>query len=475
MKRRAVLRGIPAGVLCTLALPPFGWWPLALLGAAWLAVLLERRTFGRRFWVAAGFGIGFVVPGLFWMTEFSIPGAVLAMLLESSLVALFVSAAPPGRWQLLGFPAAFALADAFRGWWPWGGVPIATLAETQIGGPLAQIARIGGMLAVASFVGVAAQVLASIWRRRGRRALGCAAVLVAVVITGLRGFDGTPGSTLRASLVQGGGKRGTRAIDTARDVVLNAHLDATAQVPDGVDLILWPEDVVDVDDDVLTTPQGDRIAGLAAMHQATLVAGVVSGKKKDFFNVARVWNPDGTPGEVYEKNHRVPFGEWIPLRSIVSHVADLSAVPRDAHVGHGPGILDTRAGHLGVVISYEVFFPARARSAIRAGGTVLLVPTNASSYSSTQMPALELGAARLRAIETGRNVLQAAPTGFSAVIDQRGRVHQHTDLGTRAVLTANVPNRNGLTPYTRLGDKPFVLAAALALLASWLLTRRAGR
>lgn len=475
MKRRAILRGIPAGVLCTLALPPFGWWPLALIGAAVLAVVLERRTFARRLWFSFGFGLGFVVPGLFWMTEFSIPGAVLAMLLESALVALFVSAAPPGRYQLLGLPAAFALADAFRGWWPWGGVPIATFAETQIGGPLAQIARIGGMLAIAGFVAVGGQALASAWRRRRRRAIGSAAVLVAVVLVGVHAFDGTTGASLRAALVQGGGKRGTRAIDTARDVVFQAHVDTTAQVPAGVDLILWPEDVVDVDDDVLTTPQGDTIASLAATHEATLVAGVVSGKKSEFFNVARVWNPDGTPGDVYEKNHRVPFGEWIPMRSIIERIADVSAVPRDARVGRGPGILDTRAGHLGVTISYEVFFPARARAAVRAGGNVLLVPTNASSYSSTQMPALEVGVARLRAIETGRDVLQAAPTGFSAVIDNRGRVQQRGDLGRREVLTATVRNRSGQTPYTRLGDKPFVLASFLALLASWLLTRRAGR
>jgi apolipoprotein N-acyltransferase len=106
---------------------------------------------------------------------------------------------------------------------------------------------------------------------------------------------------------------------------------------------------------------------------------------------------------------------------------------------------------------------------------VLLVPTNASSYPSTQMPALELGEARLRAVETGKEVLQAAPTGFSAFVDERGRVREHTHLGRRQVITATVTHRTGQTPYTRLGDGPFVVGALLALALAWLLTRRAGR
>ncbi len=107
---------------------------------------------------------------------------------------------------------------------------------------------------------------------------------------------------------------------------------------------------------------------------------------------------------------------------------------------------------------------------MRAGGEVLLVPTNASSYSNAQMPTLELGAARLRAIETGRWVAQAAPTGFSAFVDPKGHVLQHSDLGARRVQTATIDLRSGLTPYMRLGDGPFVGGAAVLLGLAWLLT-----
>lgn len=470
--RRPALLGLVAGLLLTAGLPPFGWWPLALVGAALLALVLEPLPVRRRALVGLTVGLGFLAPGLWWMTEFSLPGWALAMLLEAAIVTLAVVVVPPGRWQVLALPAALVLADSLRGVWPFGGVPIATAGETQVGGPLLEAARIGGGLLVAALVGVAGVALADVVRRRWGRAAVGAALVLAVAAGGAVAPDGERAGTIRVAVVQGGGERGTRAVDSSARAVFDRHVAASLLVPDGVDLILWPEDVVDVDGDVLDTPEGDVLAGIAAAHEATLVAGVVSGNDENFLNVAQAWGPGGTPGPVYEKNHRVPFGEYIPFRSLVEKVADVSAVPRDAHVGHGPGILPTPAGRLGAVISFEVFFARRARDAMHAGAEVLLVPTNASSYSSTQMPALELGAARLRAVETGRDVLQAAPTGFSAVVDHRGEVTQRSDLGRRQVLTATVERRHGRTLYTRFGDGPFVGVAAASLLVAWLLARR---
>ena len=114
------------------------------------------------------------------------------------------------------------------------------------------------------------------------------------------------------------------------------------------------------------------------------------------------------------------------------------------------------------MISFEVFFSARSRSAIRGGGQVLLVPTNTASYRNTQVPAAEIAADRIRAWETGRDVLMVAPTGFSAVLDSRGRLLQRSHLGTEQVLEATVERRTGTTPYLRWGDVP-------ALVLAWVL------
>lgn len=461
MRRTAPL-AVAAGLLLTAALPPFGWWPLAVGGAALLAHLLRERAWRGRAVIGLLVGLGFLVPGLFWMSEFTLPGYVLACLFLSSFWAVALAAVPPGSWAVLGLPAALVLLEAVRGGFPFGGVPVATLAQTQVGGPAMEAARLGGPLLIAAAVGAAGVAVA--WRN-----LAAVVVVAAIVVGGLVAPFGEADGELTAAIVQGGGLRGTRAVDTDEREVFERHLAASEDVPDGMDLVLWPEDVVDVEELVTTTEKGAALGELADDLDATLVAGVVTGGEAEFSNVAWSWDPDGAPGDAYEKNVRVPFGEWIPFRSLVERLGDVSAVPRDMRVGKGPGILATDAGRLGVVISWEVFFARRARA---AEGEVLLNPTNAASFTTGQMPALEVGAARLRAIETGRWVLQAGPTGPSSVIDPDGRVHQQTDLGAREVLTATVDRRTGDTPYRRLGDRPFLTVAVVALAAAWVLTRR---
>ncbi len=144
-------------------------------------------------------------------------------------------------------------------------------------------------------------------------------------------------------------------------------------------------------------------------------------------------------------------------------------MPRDAIPGQGEALLRSPGAPLGVVISYEVFFADRVREAVTAGGEVVLVPTNAASYVTDEVPALELAAARLRAREFGRAVLQAAPTGYSAVVLPDGEIAAHSQLGAPALLREPVPLRTGLTPYARVGDPPLVALALAALVAAPLL------
>jgi apolipoprotein N-acyltransferase len=167
----------------------------------------------------------------------------------------------------------------------------------------------------------------------------------------------------------------------------------------------------------------------------------------------------------YDKVHRVPFGEYIPGRGLFQHLVNLDLVPRDAIAGRGPGLLDTPAGPLGTVISYEVFFEDRTRAAMAAGGELLVVPTNASSYRTSQVPSQEVAAAQLRAWETGRDTVQAAPTGYTALIDHDGRVLARSPLGRRQVITGRLTLRHGRTLFVRLGDIPALVLALLGLVA----------
>jgi apolipoprotein N-acyltransferase len=232
--------------------------------------------------------------------------------------------------------------------------------------------------------------------------------------------------------------------------------------------VVWPEDVVALVRPLAGSPQAARLSALAVHLHATVLAGVtVTEPHATFRNEIAAWGPAGRIVSVFEKVHRVPFGEYVPFRGLFSHLADLAAVPLDAIPGHGTGLMTTPAGPLGVLVSYEVFFAARGRSSVRAGAQVMVVPTNTSSYSSEQMPSQELAADRVQAVQEGRDLVQAAPTGYSTFVTNRGVVRHRSALSRRQVLVAPVPLRRGATLYERFGDLPMLVLAALALLAGW--------
>lgn len=186
-----------------------------------------------------------------------------------------------------------------------------------------------------------------------------------------------------------------------------------------------------------------------------------------FANEIVAWGPSGRVIGSVEKVHPVPFGEYVPWRSFFSRLASLTAVPRDVIVGDNDGELTTPTGRVAVLNSFETFFASRARSGVRAGGELLVVATNTASYSTDVIPAAELAAARLQAIAEGRELVQAATTGYSGVIGPNGTVTRQSGLGTPDLLRVTAGLRTGATLYERFGDLPALIGAALVLAWGW--------
>jgi len=469
-----------SGTAWALAAPPRGWWPLLPLGVAALTVAVagrgprERLLLGA---VAGGVLYGTTLP---WLTDFSPPGYVVMAALQTALLAGAVALTPTchgwwgGSWWAL--PATLVLLEAVQTRFPFGGFPVPGLVHSQPGGPFALAAPLGGSLLVTGLAGTAGVALAALVLLPGtvRRAGGAgAALLVATVPLAVGATVHTqPAGTLDAAVVQGGGPRGTRAVFTDPDEVTARQLAVAGTITGSPDLVLLPEGVVVVDAPLAVSPDSAQLAGLARRLRTSLVVGVVEGEPVGFRNAAVAYGPEGEILDRYEKEHRVPFGEYIPAREALSRFTDATAlVPSDAIVGQGEAVLRLPAGALGVVISYEIFFADRVREAVNGGGQLLVLPTNASSYVSDEVPATEVAAARLRAREFGRVVLQAAPTGYSAVVLPDGDVVAQSELGAAALLRETVPLRTGLTPYARAGDLP-VLGLALAAVLSPALRRR---
>ena len=477
------LAPLGGGALVALSLPPFGPWPLAFGGVALLAWGLRDRSTGSR--AAAGLlaGVGQFAVGLAWADKFTFLGYAALVVLESAIFAVACMLAPRGRARVPALAALLTLAEWARERWPFGGVPPGGIALGQVSSPLVGTARIGGtvlLVGVTYLSGVAVGDLAVNWLRRKqthRRAHdhgligGCLSLADEVTLgnwSAIAPDAGPPVRTLRVAVVQGGGRRGLSDLQVRPSVVYAAALQETMKVRPPVQLVLWPEDVVALSQPLRGSPEAAQLSQIARSLHATLVAGVTEPVGiTQFRNEVAAYSPSGALVAVFEKVHRVPFGEYVPWRSFFSHLANLQAVPRDAVPGHGSGMIETPAGPVAVLVSYEVFFPDRGRSGVRAGGQLILVPTNTSSYSSEQAPAQEVAASRLQAIEEGRDLLQAAPTGYSAVLDNHGGVLQQTRLSVPAVLQAAVALRDGATLYTRTGDMPTVLLALCAVLAGW--------
>jgi apolipoprotein N-acyltransferase len=521
---RVLLPALASGVGLALSLPPWGFWVLAFPSAGllwWRLGGLRPRT---RLWAGWLAGLGLYVPGLLWARSFTVPGAIVLMIVEAAFTAAACLVVPAGPVvaRVLAFPGALALAEAARTRWPFGGLPIGGVFLGQAGGPFLGVARLGGPLGLTLVVylggaGLAALVEAGVVTGRdasrarafaradtgsggpddrdgvlsgavagiGPRVVAGVVALAVVVGTAVSADHAPDGGgsvgAVSTAAVQGGGARGFRKSQIDPAVVLAAQQAETRVLSEedhgtAPDLVLWPEDVVSLPVLLGDSPEEAALSGLARALHTTLVVGVTETVSSTAFrNEIVAWGPDGTLVARFEKVHRVPFGEYVPDRGFFAHLGNLSAVPLDAIPGHGSGLLDTPAAPLGAMVSYEVFYADRGRSSVRAGAQLLIVPTNTSSYATAQVPTQEIAASEVQAVQQGRDLLQAAPTGYCAAITHRGTLLQRSVLGAPQVVLATLERRVGWTVYVRYGDTPVLVLAGVALLGGWVVAGRRRR
>ncbi|MEL7156166.1 MAG: apolipoprotein N-acyltransferase [Actinomycetota bacterium] len=473
------LRAVVAGVCLAAAMPPWGWWPLAFVGIAIVDGLLADRSARSRFgrmWVVAA---AWLYPATLWMFDLTAPGYVVAGALFALYFAVAAAVAPPGPERRLVLPLALALAEWARWSWPFGGVPLAHLAMTQVDTPLGTTARLGGSLLVVVLVVVGGQTLAAAVEAARTRevgpsraaAIGLAVLLGAVAAAGLHPRAEVV-RTAEVALVQGGGPQRTRASSLQEPVVLGRHIEGSRHLDQPVDLVIWPENVVNPGRYLDRADAERLVRRVAADTGASVLAGwFYPVSDTATVNYQSTITPEGDEIDRYDKVKIVPFGEYVPLRGIVERFSD--EVPgRDVQRGTADNVLDTPVGPVGVSISWEGFFEVRSRDAVVDGAQLLTNPTNGSSYWLTQVQTQQVASNQLRALENDRWVLQVAPTGFSAVIDPDGTVRQRTGTSERATLTDTVEMRRGRTLASRVGFWPVLVAAVAAI--GWSLVSRAG-
>jgi apolipoprotein N-acyltransferase len=489
--RWAALLVLCAGIAGAYAFPSTGWWPLAFVSAAALSVAVDGRRSRTGAWLGFGYGLAFFVPLLHWTGIYVGPAPWLLLAAAEAAFLAGLGAVLPLVQRLPGAPgwigSAWVLQECLRDRVPFGGFPWGRLAFSQADTPLRWFAAVGGAPLVTFAVALSSGFLAVAVRRVLRTGvrLGNLPVVVgaiAVVLLGallsvpLGPAPDSHGRTATVALIQGSVPDVGLQFEQRARQVLDNHVAQTeklaAEVRAGTapkpDLVVWPENSSDVDP--LADPSAYALIDRTVkdIGVPVLVGAILQGPGPTHRrNAGILWSPSSGPGAMYVKRHPVPFAEYIPLRSISEWVSsDAKLVTQDMVAGKGNGLLTGGPFPIGDVICFEVAYDSLVRSSVSAGAQLLVVQTNNATFGHTAETYQQLAMSRLRAVESGRTVLQVATTGVSAVIGPDGAIRERSGaLYTPAILDATVPLRTGQTIATRVGAVPEYVLAGLAVAA----------
>ncbi|WP_152204581.1 apolipoprotein N-acyltransferase, partial [Georgenia thermotolerans] len=509
-RRWTVLLAGVGGLATETAFPDKSWWPMAYLGVALLLLALRRDSARWAFLVGTVWGIGFFLPHLWWANEaVGEPiGWIALSVAEAAAVGCFGAAwvwARRAAWlrdrawlQVLVVAVLWVAVEQVRGRWPFGGFPWGLLAFSQTDAPLLRLAPVGGTPLVSAVVVVVGALLAIVLvdARRLRVGTASAAFVGVVAVTfapWLLPLGSRPeAGTLRVGAVQGDvPTRGAEAMSQAEAVAANHAAGTEALLgtvtPGELDLVLWPESASDIDPRT-HAGIGAAVDGAARAVGAPILLGTQRFLPDVRYNDYILWEPGRGSAVSYTKQHPVPFGEYIPYRDFFRRfTAAVDLVGTDMAAGTGTALVPVDVARLGravpitTAICFEVAYDDLIRDSVRAGGELIVIPTNNASFGHTQESTQQLAMSRFRAAEHGRAVVQVSTVGVSGIISPNGVVRQSTGLWTPAQMVDTLPLRTSLTLADRLGPWPSLAASALAVLAvaaglaTWLRERRGVR
>ena len=478
-----------SGLILALAMPKPGVWALSWVGLVPLFLALRGAAPSRA--ALCGLVSGLVYFGviLFWVSLFGyLPWALLAAIQAAAMAAFAVAARflQPTRIGWLGYvatPAAWTTLQWVRSLGPyaftWG-----SFAHTQAANlPVAQIASLTGPWGIDFLVCLVNLALAGLIAPNGSRRYAPAGVAVGLIAVcagfGLANLSTQPSAkqSVKVAVIQARlvtNLQEAMAADPdfparAFEAYASMSLRAATARPD---VIVWPETALGAR--IEDPGWGWYIARLAEASRADYLVGGYDPSEHGDYNAVHLYDSRGRKSGVYRKVRLVPFGEFVPLRSLLPIARRYGVRDEDVRPARRHVLLRSSIGQIGVSICFESLFPQVARSETRHGAVALFVLTNDSWFERTQAARQHAMMSTLRAIENGRWLVRCAATGISAVIDPRGRTVEEIGLYRSRTINARIGTLEGLTPYARLGDY-FAYACALCTLVCLIGLRRRRR
>ena len=474
---------LAAGAAMILAFAPWSWYPLTVLALALALHNWLQHGPKDAFKFGATFGFSYMLGSSYWIYyslhdygQAPIFLAVFAALLLAAILALFTALLaavlswchryyPAGWFYLIIFPVLWVLME-------WGKITLAVgfpwnlLGQALIDSPWRGILPIFGVLGGSAVVALCVgSVVYFLHLQAAARILFGGVVgllLVACSMLQLIEWSSATPDKLKTSVIQANIPQKLKFDKPYFDKLMHRYLDLSlAHIED--DLILWPETAIplyaDLVEKQLATMRGQL------KEKAVLLTGIFYREQSKRYNSLMNVNDN----HFYHKQRLVPFGEYIPMRSLFEIFSKWIIIPMsDLHSANMTPTLSVADYTAGVSICYEVAFGNDIAESFPEANFLVNI-SNDSWFGNSLAPHQMLQMARVRSAESERYMARATNTGISAIIDYRGQIVVRSELFEMASISYDIGMREGITPYIRWRDIPIIMWISVSLVITVLM------
>lgn len=478
-----------SGAALALAFAPFEFSYLAIAAPALLLATWLTTTPRRAAWRGFLFGIGLFSVGVSWIyISIHIYGnsplwlAIIITILFIAFLSSFFAAFGYGLQRfftpgsagliLMAYPSGWVLLEWVRGW-IMTGFPWLLLGYTQASTPLKGLAPLIGVYGLSFVLVFTSSVIISCFTLRNFR-INILALLLVLLFWGSGAlltehqWTAPAGKPLRVSLIQGNVPQELKWQPSQIDTILADYYRLTQQHWNS-QIIVWPEAAVTITNDAAANYL-QQLAAQAKQNNTSIIMGIPIAMNERYYNgMITIGNGSG----MYLKRHLVPFGEFMPLRSVLNFLSQYILIPM-SDFSSGPQQQTAPIANgitIAPFICYEILYQNEVLPAFPAAQLIVVV-TDDSWFGKSFAAAQHLQMAQLRALETGRSVLFATNNGITAIIDAYGNLTGVLPERQQAVLSALVQPMNGSTPLVYYRNYPILFGLFACLMIAFWQARR---
>jgi apolipoprotein N-acyltransferase len=415
------------GALTSLGFAPYSIWLAPIIALSLFFNILKKQWLADRLLLSFIFGLGLLLPNQFWTGTYvgDLPWITLAFMQSFLFLPLAVVTPRGGKYNPLLFAFGLVVSELLLRTIPFTGFGWSRLSFTQVDGYLSAFYPLVGGVGVAFLI-------AFIAANKDVRVIA----LILLIIIGLNLWpnEATAENQLKIALVQGGVKNLGLDFNSNPKEVFQRHLQTTLTNLKGkqVDLIIWPENSVDIDLFKNQEVQQSITNASADLQTPILVGGITRSNGK-LENISVLFDPTIT--STYVKRYLTPFGEYIPLRYLLERISPLTDDVSDFSAGTSSNQMKISQFTTDLFICYEIL---NDQFKNQIDSDFIIVQTNNATFGDTNQLDQELQIARVRALESGREVAYVSTTGVTSFIDRDGKIRSEIPKFQTKVLIDKV-------------------------------------